>query len=242
MVLFARSQPDTPAKLTAHAYSYEHMELAAYELLRRAASVARDAETEAVAAEIAAEEQRMAERLAGCFDAAVEAALRELDRDDLGEQVDGYLSDVHALEHQALSLLQAGPALVDDDGLARLFREHLEESRGQLRRVEERLEARGAEASRLKDLALRAGGLNVGGFFGAQPDTTAKLAGFAFAFEHVEIGAYEILQRVAERAGDAETAQAAEATLVEERAAAERIAATWDRVMPREMRQRTGAA
>src|SRR3954469_1518537 len=31
-LLFARAQPDTPGKLVAHAYSYEHLELAAYEL------------------------------------------------------------------------------------------------------------------------------------------------------------------------------------------------------------------
>jgi hypothetical protein len=33
MVLFARAQPDTPGKLVAHAYSYGHMEFAAYELI-----------------------------------------------------------------------------------------------------------------------------------------------------------------------------------------------------------------
>src|SRR4051812_450740 len=37
MVLFARSQPDTPGKLVMHAFSYEHMEAAAYELLAIAA-------------------------------------------------------------------------------------------------------------------------------------------------------------------------------------------------------------
>jgi len=37
MVLFAKLNPDTPGKLAMHAYSYEHMELAAYELLRRMA-------------------------------------------------------------------------------------------------------------------------------------------------------------------------------------------------------------
>ena len=52
---------------------------------------------------------------------------------------------------------------------------------------------------------MRVGGLNLGAFFGGQPDTPAKLAGFAFAFEHLEIAAYEQLMRVARRAGDEET-------------------------------------
>src|SRR5436305_13313251 len=34
-VAFARAQPDTPGKLVVHAFSYEHMELAAYEMLAR---------------------------------------------------------------------------------------------------------------------------------------------------------------------------------------------------------------
>lgn len=33
----------------------------------------------------------------------------------------------------------------------------------------------------------------------AQPDTPPKLAGFAYALEHLEIGSYELLRRVAER-------------------------------------------
>jgi ferritin-like metal-binding protein YciE len=52
---------------------------------------------------------------------------------------------------------------------------------------------------------MRIGGLNIGAFLGAQPDTPAKLAGFAFAFEHLEIAAYELLSRVAQRAGETET-------------------------------------
>jgi len=43
---------------------------------------------------------------------------------------------------------------------------------------------------------LRIGGVNLGAFFGAQPDTPSKLAGFAFGFEHLEIAAYEQLLRV----------------------------------------------
>ena len=49
MVLFARSQPDTPGKLAMHAFSYEHMEVAAYELLAIAAREAGDEATVALA-------------------------------------------------------------------------------------------------------------------------------------------------------------------------------------------------
>ncbi|HWM55756.1 MAG TPA: DUF892 family protein [Solirubrobacterales bacterium] len=229
MLLFARSQPDTPGKLTAHAFAYEHMEVAAYELLRRIAERAGDEETARAAREIGAEEQRMADRLAACFDLAVEASLAGVADDDLGEQLIKYLADAHAIEQQAIQLLESGPNLAEDEELALVFRQHLKETRRHVELVESRLEARGAGASLAKDAALRAGGLNLGGFFGVQPDTTTKLAGFAFAFEHLEIAAYELLKRVARRAGDEETAKMAEKILSEERAAAEKVAATWDR-------------
>lgn len=182
-----------------------------------------------MARRIGAEEQRMADRLAGCFDVAVEASLADADPGDLGERLVKYLADAHAIEQQAVQLLESGPELVDDAGLAQIFREHLLETRMHEKRLEQRLQAHGASPSLIKDAALRAGGLNLGGFFGAQPDTTTKLAGFAFAFEHLEIAAYELLRRVAERAGDEETVEVADLTLAEEREAAEKIAATWDR-------------
>ncbi|HMJ74078.1 MAG TPA: DUF892 family protein [Solirubrobacterales bacterium] len=228
MLLFARSQPETPGKLVAHAFSYEHMEVAAYELLRRLAERIGDEDTARTAREIGAEEQRMADRLAGAFDVAVEASLSGAE-DDPAEQVIEHLADAHAIERQALLLLEAGPDLVQDEELARVFREHLKETRVHAQRLEERLEALDASPSPLKDAVLGLGGLNLGAFFGVQPDTTTKLAGFAFAFEHLEIAAYELLKRVARRAGDEETVELAEKTLAEERGAAAKIAATWDR-------------
>ena len=75
---------------------------------------------------------------------------------------------------------------------------------------------------------MRAGGLSIAAFFTAQPDTTAKLAGFAFAFEHLEVAAYELLRRVAERASDRQAVRIADEILPDERSAAARIAALWD--------------
>ncbi len=221
--LFARFQPDTPGKLVAHAFSYEHMELAAYDLLGMLAERAGDDETKRTAELIAADERAMIDRLSPLFDRAVEASLRDLEPDDLGEQLDKYLADAHAIEQQALTLLEKSPALAGADELAEAFEDHLRETRGHCELVEQRLHARDAKPSTLKDAVLRLGALNWGAFFGAQPDTPAKLAGFAYAFEHLEVAAYELLGRVARRAGDAETGAMADRILLEERAAAARV-------------------
>jgi ferritin-like metal-binding protein YciE len=234
MLLFAVVNPDTPGKLTAHAFSYEHMETATYELLQAAARHAGDEETARMADEIAAEERRMAERLQGCFDEAAQMSL-DAGGDNVSESLNSYLADAHAIEQQAKSLLQAGPGLVHDEQLARLFREHLDQTLEHARQIALRLEARGAKPSKIKDVALKVGAMNVGAFFGAQPDTDQKLAGFAYAFENLEIASYELLRRVATTAGDPETAATAERILADEHDAASKLAATWRPVMAARM-------
>ncbi len=229
MVAFAASQPDTPGKLVMHAFSYEHMELAAYELLKRLAERAGDEETARMAADIAAEEGRMAERLEQSFDAAVEVSLGAVEEDQLDSALLAYLRDAHALEGQAEELLEASAERVDDEELEAAFRDHLEETQRHRELIATLLEERGARPSLVKDAILKAGGLNLSAFFGAQPDSTTKLAGFAFAFEHLEVAAYELLQRVAARAGDEGVVAVAEEILAEERRAAERVAESWNR-------------
>ncbi len=44
-LLFAGLQPETPGRLAAHAYSYEAMEWAGYEMLGRFAEAAGDTQT-----------------------------------------------------------------------------------------------------------------------------------------------------------------------------------------------------
>ena len=228
-VLFAKSQPDTPGKLATHAYSYEALEEAGYELLRRVAERAGDEETVEVATRIAGEERAMKDRLEASFDNSVEAALREKSPDDIEKQLVKYLADAHAIESQAIQLLERGPKIAGDPELERLYSEHLEQTREQQKLVEQRLEAHDSKPNVLQDAAMRLGALNWGMFFQAQPDTPGKLAAFAYAFEHLEIGGYEQLKRVAERAGDQETVQTADRILGEEREAARKIAAAFDR-------------
>jgi ferritin-like metal-binding protein YciE len=240
MALFARLNPDTPGKLAMHAYSYEHMELAAYELLRRIAERMGDDDVAALAREIGESERAMADRIAGLWDRAVDASLREKDAEATREELVKYLRDAHALEAQAIQLLEAGPAIAELEPLAELFREHLEESREHQRLVAERLEALGSGPGRFQPAAMRVSALNLGGFFKAQPDSPVKLAGFAYAFEALETGAYELLTRTARRAGDEETAAMAERIRGEEQRTAERITGTWDAAVGAALAQQVG--
>ena len=231
MVFFARSQPDTPGKLAMHAFSYEHMEVAAYELLAAAAREAGDEATAVMAEQIADEEREMAGRIAASWDEAVEQALSAVEPDDLGDQLSTYLADVHALEGQSQKLLEKAREMDLPEALATTVASHLEETEGHLEEIDRRLDERGAAPSALKDAALRLGALNWGVFFAAQPDTPAKLAGFAYAVENLEVAAYELLLRVARRAGDAETVALAESILRDEKGAANAIAEQWSVAM-----------
>lgn len=227
-VWFARSQPDTTGKLVAHGYSYEALELASYELLLRVALRAGDHETAGIAREIREDERRMLDRLGGSFERSVRASLDELGDGEPAAHLVAYLTDAHAIESQSIGLLSSAPGLVDDAPLATLFEGHLEQTREQQRLIAARLEAHGATPSKLKDLAMRFGAINWGSFFGVQPDTVGKLCAFAFAFEHLELGGYEQLARVARAAGDDETAAAAERIAEQEREAARLLAAQFD--------------
>ena len=227
-LLFARLNPDTPGKLHSHSLSYEALELASYELLLRVAERADESEVADVAQRIADDERAMIERLESGYDRSVDASLRELQPDGLVDQLRKYLGDAHAIEEQAIQLLERAPKISEDSALARVLSDHLGESRRHLELVEERLNALGDDPSTLKDAALRLGALNWGAFFQGHPDTPGKLAVFTYAFEHLEIGGYEQLKRVARRAGDDETITIADRILGEERAAAGRIAGVFD--------------
>lgn len=227
-LLFARLQPDTPGKLFAHALSYEGLEFASYELLRRVAEQAGDEDVAAAARRIGAEERGMMETLEAHVDAAVRAALEAHPRDELATLVTKYLGDAHAIEKQAIGLLERAPKLVEARELEAVFDDHLSETREHAELVESRLRALGGDSSSLKDAAMRFGALNWGSFFQGHPDTPGKLVAFAYAFEHLEIGGYEQLKRVADAAGDAETARIAETILGEERNAASLLARAFD--------------
>src|SRR5215207_6629761 len=133
------------------------------------------------------------------------------------EQVTKYLTDAHSIEEQALAQLRLAPRVAGDPELRRVFAEHLRETEAQERSVREQLYRRNAAPSAVKDVAGRVGGWGMIVFARANPDTPGKLAMHAFSYEHMELAAYELLRRLAERAGDEETARMAADIAAEEK-------------------------
>src|SRR6185436_1998215 len=120
----------------------------------------------------------------------------------LDEQLTKYLTDVHSIEEQALAQMRLAPRLAGDHELQRIFVEHIGETESHERLVRAQLERRGAKPSAVKNVAGRVGGWGMFTFAPFHPDTPGKLAMHAYSYEHMALAAYELLRRIAGRAGD----------------------------------------
>src|SRR5215210_6333379 len=155
----------------------------------------------------------------------------------IDDQLVKYLTYAHSIEEQALAQMRAAPDLAGDPQLAEAFRAHLIETERHEQLVRERLDALGASPSRLKDAAGYGSGKAFVLFARSQPDTTGKLTTHALSYEHMEWAAYELLIRIARRAGDEDTAAMAEGIRDEEAAMAERLEGSFDRAVEASLRE-----
>jgi ferritin-like metal-binding protein YciE len=69
--LFFQAQSDTPVKLAAFVYAFDHLRIAGYELLLRTARRAADADTEALVVQTLQTQRLVSDRLAGVFEESV---------------------------------------------------------------------------------------------------------------------------------------------------------------------------
>src|SRR3954470_5478821 len=142
---------------------------------------------------------------------------------DIDDQLTSHLTDVHAIELQALEQMRLAPRVAGDRSLAAIFHDHFDETAGHEVLVREQLERRGARPSVVKDAAGRVGGWGMVLFARLNPDAPGKLAMHAYSYEHMELAAYELLRRMAARADDAHLVALAEQIGGQERAMADRI-------------------
>jgi ferritin-like metal-binding protein YciE len=154
------------------------------------------------------------------------------DRSPFQEKLIDYIEDAHALEQHVKVALDAFISSAPDvPELQDPLRHHREETERHLERLAQRLEAYGKSPSTVKDAGMMFGAAGLGALSKLRRDNAGKVARDGYTAEHLEIAAYELLERVATRAGDEETAEVARLNRADEQAMADKLAASWDLVL-----------
>ena len=148
---------------------------------------------------------------------------------ELEEKLVSYIQDAHALEQAVSRMLDSIVSTTADTEIRALVEEHKRETAIHEQRLRERLEAHGAEPSRVKDYAGIGGAMIKGLTDQVRNDKPSRNARDAFTAEQLEIASYEILERIARRAGDSETARVAKENRSDEESMAKKISKHWDR-------------
>ena len=147
------------------------------------------------------------------------------------EKLGDYVEDAYAMETSTLQMLDSLISTTADEDIRRDFERHKKETEEQEQRLRERLEALGRRRSARKQAEALVTSLVKGVGDQMRGDKAGKNARDAFVTEHVEIAAYELLERLALLAGDADTALVARQNKQEEQTMAEKIASNWSRFL-----------
>jgi len=142
-----------------------------------------------------------------------------------------YVEDAHAMETNVLQMLGSMISTTSDPEIRAELERHKEQTEAQEQRLRDRLEALGRSPAIRKETQTIVGALMKGVADQVRGDKPGKNARDGYVTEHMEIAAYELLERLAERAGDRETAEVARRNKREEEQMAEKIAANWDKFL-----------
>ncbi|CAA9436939.1 hypothetical protein AVDCRST_MAG82-2518 [uncultured Rubrobacteraceae bacterium] len=151
--------------------------------------------------------------------------------DKLQEKLADYVEDAHAMEQNDLKMIDSMISTTDDPEVKRMLEEHRRETEEHERRMRERLEALGRGTSVRKQAQAVGAALLKGVGDQARGDQAGKNARDGYTAEHMEIAAYQLLERLAQKAGDQETAEAARRNRSDEEEMARRIDQSWDRTL-----------
>jgi len=155
--------------------------------------------------------------------------MRRLDAvSQLKEQLIKHIDQAYAMELNVARMLDGMISTTDDPEILDALEHHRLQTEGHADRMKARLEAHDATPSGVKQVGGIVAALAKMPLDIVRGEKAGRNARDGFATEHMEIASYELLRRIAEKAGDEETARVAKEIIAEEQAMADLIAGHWD--------------
>lgn len=148
---------------------------------------------------------------------------------EITEQLVKHIDDAYAMEQNVLRMLESMIGSTEDPQIRSALERHRAETEQHAERLKRRLEAHDASPSVVKEAGGMLGALMKGVVDMTRSEKAGRNARDAYATEHMEIASYQLLERIAKRAGDVETAQFAAQNRAEEEAMAHILEQQWDR-------------
>jgi ferritin-like metal-binding protein YciE len=147
-----------------------------------------------------------------------------------------------AMERNVLRMLDSMMRTTADAGISRALEQHKQTTRKHIERLEQRLKMHGSSPSRTRQAGGIVGARLKGIVDVARRDKAGRNARDGFATEQLEVASYELLERVARKAGDEETADVARQNRAEDQAMAKRLADNWDKFVELSLEGNGGSA
>ena len=146
----------------------------------------------------------------------------------LTNQLIKHLREAVAMEQNVVRMLDSMLKTIEQPAIRRSLEQHRATSQTHAVRLQERLKAHGSSPSRVKQAGGIVGARAKGVIDLTRGEKAGRNARDAFATEHMEVASYQLLERIAARADDQETAEVARKNRAEDEAMAKNIASNWD--------------
>jgi ferritin-like metal-binding protein YciE len=148
-----------------------------------------------------------------------------------------HIDEAIAMEENVKRMLDGMIETTGDAGVIDLLEHHKLETEEQSQRLRRRLEAHGAAPSMVREATGILGALAKLPLDMVRGEKAGRNARDGYATEHMEIAAYQLLERIATRAGDEETAEVARLNRAEEEAMARKLDEHWDLFAEQSLRE-----
>ncbi len=148
---------------------------------------------------------------------------------ELEQQLVKHIDEALAMENNVLRMLDGMIETTDDPEIKTGLQRHKAETEAHATRMKKRLEAHGESPSTVREAGGVVGALMKSVVDMARGEKAGRNARDGYATEAMEIASYQLLERIAQKAGDEETAEAARLNRADEEKMAKEIERNWDK-------------